>query len=86
MSGVDVDGQSYRKGASSAIIEFIKGKGGTVHSELEQNVKNIANSGGTPLVVCHNAQILGVIHLKDILKGGIVNDLCSCGKWGSRLL
>jgi K+-transporting ATPase ATPase B chain len=71
MSGVDIDGQSYRKGASSAIIEYVKSKGGSIPSDLEQKVEIIAKSGGTPLVVCHNAQILGVIHLKDILKGGI---------------
>ncbi len=71
MSGVDVDGQSYRKGASEAIMEYVKGKGGNIPSELEQKVTGIAKSGGTPLVVCHNAEILGVIHLKDIVKGGI---------------
>jgi K+-transporting ATPase ATPase B chain len=71
MSGVDIDGQSYRKGASSAIIEYAKSKGGSIPSDLEQKVEIIAKSGGTPLVVCNNAQILGVIHLKDILKGGI---------------
>jgi K+-transporting ATPase ATPase B chain len=71
MSGVDIDGQSYRKGASSAITEYVKSKGGNAPSELDRMVKNIAKSGGTPLVVSHNAEILGVIHLKDILKGGI---------------
>lgn len=82
MSGVDIDGQSYRKGASSAITEYIKSKGGNASSELEQKVKSIAKSGGTPLVVCHNAQILGVIHLKDILKGGIRERFIQLRKMG----
>jgi K+-transporting ATPase ATPase B chain len=71
MSGVDVDSQSYRKGASDAIMSYIKGMGGNVASELEQKVATIAKSGGTPLVVSHNSEILGIIHLKDIVKGGI---------------
>lgn len=82
MSGVDIDGQSYRKGASSAIIEYIKSKGGSIPSDLEQKVEIIAKSGGTPLVVCHNAQIPGVIHLKDILKGGIRERFAQLRKMG----
>ena len=82
MSGVDIDGQSYRKGASGAIIEFVKSKGGTAPSELDKKVESIAKSGGTPLVVCHNAQILGVIHLKDILKGGIRERFVQLRKMG----
>jgi K+-transporting ATPase ATPase B chain len=82
MSGVDVDGHSYRKGASDAIIEFVKSKGGNIPSDLEQKVESIAKSGGTPFVVCHNAQILGVIHLKDILKGGIRERFAQLRKMG----
>ncbi len=82
MSGVDVDGQSYRKGASDAITDYVKSKGGNASPELEQKVKSIAKSGGTPLVVCHNAQILGVIHLKDILKGGIRERFVQLRKMG----
>jgi K+-transporting ATPase ATPase B chain len=82
MSGVDIEGESYRKGASSAITEYVKSKGENAPSELEQKVKSIAKSGGTPLVVCHNAQILGVIHLKDILKGGIRERFIQLRKMG----
>ena len=82
MSGVDIDGQSYRKGASIAITEYVKGKGGNAPSELELIVKSIAKSGGTPLVVCHNTEILGVIHLKDILKGGIRERFIQLRKMG----
>jgi len=82
MSGVDIDGQSYRKGASSAIIEFVKSKGEIAPPGLDKTVESIAKSGGTPLVVCHNAQILGVIHLKDILKGGIRERFVQLRKMG----
>lgn len=82
MSGVDIDGQSYRKGASIAITEYVKGKGGNAPSELDQKVQSIAKSGGTPLVVCHNSEILGVIHLKDILKGGIRERFSQLRKMG----
>jgi K+-transporting ATPase ATPase B chain len=82
MSGVDVDGHSYRKGASDAITEYVKSKGGNAPPELKPKVESIAKSGGTPLVVCHNAQILGVIHLKDILKGGIRDRFIQLRKMG----
>ena len=82
MSGVDIDGQSYRKGASSAIIEYVKNKGGSIPSELDKKVEIIAKSGGTPLVVCHDDKILGVIHLKDILKGGIRERFAQLRKMG----
>ncbi len=82
MSGVDIDGESYRKGAAGAITEYVKSKGGNAPPELEQKVQSIAKSGGTPLVVCHNAQILGVIHLKDILKGGIRDRFIQLRKMG----
>ena len=82
MSGVDIDGQSYRKGASSAIIEYVRNKGGSIPSELDNKVEIIAKSGGTPLVVCHDDKILGVIHLKDILKGGIRERFAQLRKMG----
>jgi K+-transporting ATPase ATPase B chain len=71
ISGVDIDGHSYRKGAADAIIEYVLNTGGQVPEELELIVTSIAKSGGTPLVVSQNSDVLGVIHLKDILKGGI---------------
>ncbi len=82
MSGVDIDGESYRKGASDAITEYVTSKGGKAPAELEQKVKSIAKSGGTPLVVCHNSEILGAIHLKDILKGGIRERFTQLRKMG----
>jgi K+-transporting ATPase ATPase B chain len=71
MSGVDINGLSYRKGASDAVINYAQSQGGGISEELQLNVNNIAKSGGTPLVVSRNNEILGVIHLKDIVKGGI---------------
>jgi K+-transporting ATPase ATPase B chain len=71
LSGVDIDARCYRKGAAEAIISFVKSRGGTIPPDLEPLVSDIAKAGGTPLVVSFNDDILGVINLKDILKGGI---------------
>lgn len=71
ISGVNVDGRAYRKGASDAIIHFVESMGGKIPQELDGRVTEIAKSGGTPLVASCNNDILGVINLKDILKGGI---------------
>jgi len=71
MSGIDVDGKQIRKGASDAVIHWIADQGGSVPAELTNIVNAIANSGGTPLVVAENKTALGVIHLKDVVKGGI---------------
>jgi len=71
LSGVNIDGRAYRKGASDAIVRYAKEKGGVVPKDIEGYVAEIAKSGGTPLVVSCDNEILGVINLKDILKGGI---------------
>ena len=71
MSGVNVDGRMIRKGAADSIAKFIKDSGGTMADEVSQDVEKIARSGGTPLVVAENNRALGVIHLKDIVKGGM---------------
>ncbi|HMD88656.1 MAG TPA: potassium-transporting ATPase subunit KdpB [Anaerolineaceae bacterium] len=71
MSGVDFDHTSIRKGAEDAINGYIQSNGKQVPGDLKKIVENIANSGGTPLVVAKNGQVLGVIHLKDVVKGGI---------------
>jgi potassium-transporting ATPase ATP-binding subunit len=68
MSGVDLDGVSYRKGAADAIRGFV---GGNMPESVEKDVKSIAKSGGTPLVVASKEQVLGTVHLKDIVKGGL---------------
>jgi K+-transporting ATPase ATPase B chain len=71
ISGVNADGHSFRKGAGDSIIRFVQNEGGTIPRELESHVTDIAKAGGTPLVVSRDAEVLGVINLKDILKGGI---------------
>ena len=71
VSGVNIESRSYRKGAADAMVQIVKGQGGSIPPELEGLVTEIAKSGGTPLVVSSNTDILGVINLKDILKGGI---------------
>ena len=71
MSGVNFEGREIRKGAADAIEKYVIAKGGTVPPELSANVQRIARAGGTPLVVAEGARALGVIHLKDIVKGGM---------------
>jgi K+-transporting ATPase ATPase B chain len=85
MSGVDLDGTSIRKGAPDAMLAYVQsldgrdshngGSGSQTSSGLLSDVKvlvdEVARTGGTPLVVARNGELLGVIHLKDIVKGGI---------------
>jgi K+-transporting ATPase ATPase B chain len=71
MSGVDLNGRQIRKGAADSIEKFVAGNGGGASPELRPIVDRIARSGGTPLVVAERMRPLGVIHLKDIVKGGI---------------
>src|ERR1019366_9418739 len=71
MSGVDLNGRRIRKGATEQVVKFVKDNGGTPPAELEGIVERIARSGGTPLVVAENSSVLGVIHLKDVIKEGI---------------
>ena len=71
MSGVDLDGRMIRKGAADAIEKFLQQNGGSLPKEVRATVESIARSGGTPLVVAENSRALGVIHLKDIVKGGM---------------
>jgi potassium-transporting ATPase ATP-binding subunit len=71
MSGVDFDGTHIRKGAPDAMFEYLKATGQDISSELISMVETLARTGGTPLVVVKNNQPLGVIHLKDIVKGGL---------------
>jgi len=71
MSGIDWKGQRIRKGATDAVMNWVRENGGFVPEALDAIVKRISLAGGTPLVVAKDKQILGVIHLKDIVKGGI---------------
>jgi K+-transporting ATPase ATPase B chain len=71
ISGVDFDGTSIRKGAPDAIAALVKKAGKELPQDLNAIVETIAREGGTPLVVARDGEVLGVIHLKDIVKGGI---------------
>jgi K+-transporting ATPase ATPase B chain len=71
MSGIDFDGRRIRKGAAESIERLVQERGNSVPAELRAQVDRIAREGGTPLVVAENGRALGVIHLKDIVKGGI---------------
>ncbi len=71
MSGIDVENHRYRKGSADSMIEYIKSLGGKIPDDLQQKVERVAKAGGTPLVISKDAEIIGVINLKDILKKGI---------------
>ncbi|WP_158749808.1 potassium-transporting ATPase subunit KdpB [Acidobacterium sp. S8] len=71
MSGVNIGGAEIRKGSADAITKFVEERGGIVSKDVRNAVDTIARSGGTPLVVAKNNQVMGVIYLKDIVKGGM---------------
>ncbi len=71
MSGIEVDGRSIRKGAVDAIEGYLKEHGTPMPTQVRASVEDIARKGGTPLVVAENGKALGVIYLKDIVKGGM---------------
>ena len=71
MSGVDLDGRRIRKGATESVAQFVREHGGTVPPELVAITDRISRSGGTPLVVADRGRALGVVHLKDVVKGGM---------------
>jgi K+-transporting ATPase ATPase B chain len=71
MSGIEVDGRSIRKGAVDAISRYLVDHGSPMPDAVRNNVEEIARKGGTPLVVAENGQALGVIYLKDVVKGGM---------------
>jgi K+-transporting ATPase ATPase B chain len=82
MSGVNFDGTTIRKGAPDTMIKMIQSAGNKIPSDLKPAVDNIARMGGTPLVVSKNDQALGVINLKDIVKGGIKERFAQLRKMG----
>ena len=71
MSGVDIDGRHLRKGACEAIVKYVKEQGGNVAPEFLEMSNKISRSGGTPLSVADGDRLLGIVHLKDIVKGGM---------------
>jgi potassium-transporting ATPase ATP-binding subunit len=71
MSGVDVNGNQYRKGAGDAIIRFVEEQGGRPPADLREQLDLIGRDGGTPLAVCRDNHVLGVVYLRDIVKEGM---------------
>src|SRR3989441_5377085 len=71
MSGVDLNGREIRKGAVDAIEKYIAAHGGDCPADMREIVERISRAGGTPLVVAYDQRALGVIYLKDIVKGGM---------------
>ena len=86
MSGVDYDGLEIRKGAADSVRTYVESAGGVYSEECDKVVKNISNQGGTPLVVTKNHKILGVIHLKDIIKQGVQEKFADLRKMGIKTI
>jgi K+-transporting ATPase ATPase B chain len=84
ISGIDVDGASIRKGAVDAVVALCKTAGLEVVREIESIAARIAREGGTPLAVSKDGRLLGVIHLKDIVKGGIRDRFATLRRMGIR--
>ena len=84
MSGVDLDGRCLRKGATDAIVEFVKEQDGRVPPDLIELSDRIGRNGGTPLAVTDGSRMLGIIHLKDLVKGGMKQRLAQLRAMGIR--
>jgi K+-transporting ATPase ATPase B chain len=84
ISGVNMNNRAIRKGAADAIENFVKQQGGSFPSTVQREIERIAKRGGTPLVVAENDKTLGVIHLKDVVKGGIKDRFAQLRQMGIR--
>ncbi len=84
MSGVDIDGRHLRKGATDSIAQFVREQGGEVPADLIEASQLISRQGGTPLAVADGQRALGVIHLKDVVKGGMKDRLGQLRAMGIR--
>jgi K+-transporting ATPase ATPase B chain len=84
MSGVDIEGRQLRKGATDAIVNFVKEQGGRIPSEVTELSDKISRTGGTPLAVADSAKLLGIIHLKDIVKVGMKERIAQLRAMGIR--
>jgi K+-transporting ATPase ATPase B chain len=86
MSGVDLPGSCIRKGSVDAIAHFLEAQGSSLPRKVRDQVEEIARQGGTPLVVAENSTALGVIYLKDIVKGGLKDRLARLRAMGIRTI
>lgn len=86
MSGVDFDRHEIRKGAADSVKAYVEAAGGSYSADCDRVVKEIAKQGGTPLVVAKDHKILGVIHLKDIIKDGVQEKFADLRKMGIKTI
>jgi K+-transporting ATPase ATPase B chain len=86
MSGIEFDGLSIRKGATNTILSYVREQGKPVPPELNQIVEGISRTGGTPLLVARNGDCIGVVHLKDVVKGGIKERFLQMRKMGIKTI
>ncbi|MDQ6775178.1 MAG: potassium-transporting ATPase subunit KdpB [Actinomycetota bacterium] len=86
MSGIDLNGNQLRKGAGDAVIRFVENEGGRPPAELQPVLDRIGREGGTPLAVARDAQVLGVIYLKDTIKEGMRQSLDKLRAMGIRTI
>ena len=86
MSGVDIDGMQIRKGAVDSILQFValQNGGPNVPADVRRAAEAIARDGGTPLAVARNGQVFGIVHLKDVVKGGVKERFAELRKMGIR--
>ncbi|MFD0892594.1 potassium-transporting ATPase subunit KdpB [Luteolibacter ambystomatis] len=84
MSGVDLDGRSIRKGAAESVKQWVEQQGGVYPVDVEKAVEAASRAGRTPLVVAEGPKVLGVVELKDIVKGGIKERFAQLRKMGIR--
>jgi K+-transporting ATPase ATPase B chain len=84
MSGVNIDGRTLRKGASQAIESFVRDLGGVIPKSFQETADRISRMGGTPLAVADGSKLLGIVHLKDIVKGGMKERIAQLRAMGIR--
>jgi potassium-transporting ATPase ATP-binding subunit len=84
MSGVDLDGRELRKGAAEAIAAFVRERGGIVPAGFAEAADRISRTGGTPLAVADGRRMLGLVHLKDVVKGGMKERIAQLRVMGIR--
>src|SRR4030095_8136666 len=84
MSGVDYDGRQFRKGAANSIANFVRERGGVIPAQFAEISARSARAGGTPLAVAEGSRVLGFIHLKDIVKGGMKERITQLRAMGIR--
>jgi K+-transporting ATPase ATPase B chain len=86
MSGVNIAGRQIRKGAAEAIENYLKTMGGTFSASIQDSIAIISRKGGTPLVVVDGAIVLGIVHLKDIIKGTLRERFAELRKMGIKTI